>query len=126
MVDEGSFIGMITIWSLQQFEFIEHFATQKFLQSKGYGTPILKQVTQKELSKIIVEVEEPFGETALRRIAFYERLGFRLCHFAYFQPPYAADKSAVKLRLMSFPDGLSPVDFNLVKASLYRVVYNFS
>ncbi len=116
-------IGLITVWNLNHFIFIEHFAIRQNLRGKLLGTQVVNQVITECDKTVIVEVEEPINDTAQRRIAFYERLGFVVFSGIYYQPPYSNGKNRVKMMLMSFPNQLTTIEFSEVKSSIYRIVY---
>ncbi|OFX54542.1 MAG: hypothetical protein A2066_04005 [Bacteroidetes bacterium GWB2_41_8] len=126
IVDNVDLIGLITVWNFNRFSLIEHFAIRQNLRGKSLGTKVLNHVITEICKPVIVEVEEPINDTAQRRIAFYERLGFVVCSGIYFQPPYSAEKNRVKMQLMSFPKRLSTSEFSEVKSLIYRVVYKVS
>lgn len=116
-------IGLISVWNLTHFVFIEHFAIHKKLRGKSLGTQVINQIIAETNKTVIVEVEEPFSGTAQRRIVFYERLGFVVCNGIYYQPPYSAEKNKVKMLLMSYPNLLTTIEFTEVKSLIYRIVY---
>jgi len=116
-------IGLISVWNLSHFIFIEHFAIHKKLHGKKLGTQVINQVITESDKTVIVEVEEPINDTAQRRIVFYERLGFVVFSGIYYQPPYSAEKNKVKMLLMSYPDQLTITEFTDVKSLIYRIVY---
>ena len=119
------FSGFISVWNLTGFNFIEHFAICAKEQGKGYGTQVLNQVLLINSKPIVLEVEEPFTETARRRISFYERLNFSMNTGSYFQPPYSIGKSSVKMQLMSYPAKIEPQDFERIKAQIHDSVYGY-
>ena len=121
--DDQKIIGLITIWNLLNFTFIEHFAIEKSFQGKGVGSQVIRQIIEGKSSKVILEVEEPTDKPTRRRITFYERLGFSVCESIYYQPPYSMGKSKVKMVLMSFPDKITSLEFIEIKTQLYREVY---
>jgi ribosomal protein S18 acetylase RimI-like enzyme len=123
---DGNLIGLISFWNLPGFIFIEHFAILESARGKGFGTQVVKQVIEEKSTKVVVEVEEPITESARRRIDFYRRFGFSICEGIYYQPPYSSDKNKVKMLLMSFPNRLTPSDFETIKILIYRNVYNYS
>ncbi|MDD3839148.1 MAG: GNAT family N-acetyltransferase [Clostridia bacterium] len=116
-------IGFIAMWDLPNFLFFEHFAIKKECRGKGYGTKVLKDLLESVSKNIILEVERPTDNISKKRISFYQRLGFCLNDYAYFQPAYTQDKQAVPLLLMSYPSGLKDSEFNMVKKTLYQTVY---
>jgi len=124
--DQGSFVGFLSLWSLQERDFIEHFAIIPSLQGKGYGSRIIKDQILRSARPIVIEVEPPEDDAKKRRIAFYERLGFILCPEEYIQPPYSSDKKPVRMRLMSHPDKLGPRAFPKARAVLHLQVYGLS
>lgn len=121
-IDQKS-IGLITIWNLLSFTFIEHFAIEESFQGKGVGSQVIKQIIEGEPTQVVLEVDEPTDEPSRRRITFYERLGFSVCENIYFQPPYSKGKDKVKMLLMSFPDKITDSEFTGIKELLYREVY---
>lgn len=123
IVDNVDLIGLITVWNFNRFSLIEHFAIRQNLRGKSLGTKVLTLLITEISKPVIVEVEEPINDTAQRRIAFYERLGFVVCNGIYYQPAYSAEKSRVKMQLMSFPKQLSTNEFSEVKSLIYRAVY---
>ena len=40
--ETDSVIGLITVWSLNGFRYIEHLATSPHIRNKGYGLKIMK------------------------------------------------------------------------------------
>lgn len=118
--------GLISIWRWPEFIFIEHFAMSISTRGLGLGTQVMKQIINENSPLIIIEVDLPDTEQSIRRIAFYERLGFLLCHENYYQPPYSPGMSKVKMILMSFPHTLSREEFLFFKAKVYKEVYQLN
>lgn len=118
--------GIIAIWDLTDFRFIEHFAIKASAQGKGVGSQIIKEVIEEQPIRVVLEVEEPITDSAKRRMGFYFRLGFSVCDCTYWQPAYSAIKNKVKMRLMSYPDKIQPGEFNQIKEHIYREVYQLS
>lgn len=121
--DNRKSIGMISVWRWPELTFIEHFAIHDSMQGKGIGSEVLNLVIKEVSTPLIVEVEEPSSEGAMRRIALYQRLGFAVCHEVYYQPPYSPGKNAVKMLLMSYPRAITQAEFIIIKTKLYKEVY---
>lgn len=116
-------IGIVSIWDLPEFRFLEHFAICDSERGKGFGTKVIQQIVAQGSTPVILEVEIPNTETALNRIKFYERLNFTVCEDEYFQPPYSIDKSEVKMLLMSYPEPILKDNFQLIKNKIHASVY---
>lgn len=122
---QQKFLGFISVWDLEEFKFVEHFAIRDTDQGKGYGTQALNQILSVSQIPVILEVEEPFTETARKRIVFYERLNFRVNKASYFQPPYSIGKARIQMLLMSYPLEIEPEDFERIKAQIHDQVYGY-
>jgi hypothetical protein len=122
---QARFLGFITVWDFEEFSFIEHFAIQATEQGKGYGTQAINQLLSMNSKLFVLEVEEPFTETARKRISFYERLNFSVNNQSYFQPPYSLYKNSVKMLLMSYPSKIETSDFERIKTQIHDSVYGF-
>lgn len=117
-------VGIVTIWSLDGFHYVEHLATSPSVRNKGYGKEIMKQVDDLFSGLLILEVERPEDEITKRRIGFYKRCGLRLCEKPYLQPSYHDDGTTLPLLLMF--KGAESIDdrFNNIRSEIYHHVYN--
>jgi ribosomal protein S18 acetylase RimI-like enzyme len=121
--DGDEIIGFTAIWDFDDFTYVEHFAVKKDLRGKGYGSKIIKDVISKNDKLIILEVEKPETDEAIRRIEFYKRVGFHVNNYEYIQPPYDKDKQYVPLIIMSFPNKIDMSQFAKIREDLYKIVY---
>ncbi|GEP91064.1 Acetyltransferase (GNAT) domain-containing protein [Chitinophaga terrae (ex Kim and Jung 2007)] len=114
-------VGFVFYWQLSAFSFIEHFAIDPGTRGGGIGSAVMTQLDL-ALKQIVLEVEPPLTEMAIRRIGFYERLGYRTFPDTYYQPPYKLGDPPLELRLMykGLPEEIS---FEKVKEELYSFVY---
>lgn len=114
--------GFITSWNLGNFVYIEHFVIDPMLRNRGIGIKALREFCTAANMPVVLEVERASaGETARRRIRFYERLNFHPYRdFNYIQPPYAPGLPEVPLMLMSTSKSLNPEEISL---KLHKIVY---
>ena len=126
--EDGSVVnvGFITSWNLGKFHFLEHFATGPEVRNMGYGKQVLSMVIEQMSGLIILEVEEPEDELSRRRIGFYERNGFKICPNEYMQPPYRPNNDSLPLKLMYRGQESLDADFEYVRDTLYREVYEIT
>lgn len=125
VLKENQFIGLLHYWKFETFSYIEHFAIHPKYRNQHLGEKVLKQFIEQQNVPIILEVElenkkDPF---TLRRIHFYQRLGFILWNNSYAQPPYRKDDSFLPMQLMSHGDINSNLHFKSVQEILYTHVY---
>ena len=117
-------IGLITIWSFGDFCYVEHLATSPEVRNHGYGARIMEALKEKVNCTIVLEVEKPEDEMSIRRIKFYERCGFKLCYKDYIQPAYRKGGETIPLYIMFYGAESIDEDFDKIKTSIYRNVYN--
>ncbi len=116
-------LGFLAIWEFENLLYIEHFAVSPALRGKGLGSRMLAELADKTDKKICLEVELPENETAKRRIAFYERNGFKLNKYDYVQPAMEQGKNPVPLYIMTHGGFIDENEFSLIRDRLYRYVY---
>ena len=110
VVDNSSPVGFIAIWNLNGFVFLEHLAIDEDKRSGGYGTKAIELLKVTFKKPIILEAEAPVTEQQIKRIAFYDRLGFKVNDFYYEQPSYHGCEG-VPLKILSYPDLLTDEEF---------------
>jgi ribosomal protein S18 acetylase RimI-like enzyme len=115
--------GFLSLWEFAGFVFMEHLAVQAPLRGKGMGAEILRRYMSGCSKSVVLEVERPESEIQKRRVAFYERLGFRLNRHDYVQPPYGPGKRPVPMLLMSYPRAISEKEFPLLREHIHLIVY---
>ncbi len=123
LMKDGEYVGFITAWSFAGFTYIEHFAINPSARNGGVGGQAMRAFMASCGSPIVLEVEIPADEMSVRRIGFYERLGYTLDSHTYFQPPYRKDEPPLEMRLMSYGDINLRQSFEEVKRNLYLYVY---
>jgi acetyltransferase, GNAT family len=100
--DGDLFLGFLSYWTFEGYTYIEHFAVIPEQRGKNLGREMLHHLFKEVSPNVLLEVEKPEGDIEQRRIAFYERNGFRVRdEFDYVQPPYSPDKQPVPMLLMT-------------------------
>ncbi len=122
-IEESKLIAFITLWNFKDFTYIEHFAVDSTMRSRGLGGKILNEVLSMHEKPVCLEAELPETEIARRRIEFYRRNGFFTNDFPYFQPPYSKGKNPVELKIMTSQRSITMQEFELLKSILYQNVY---
>ena len=114
------YIGYLIGWELSRFVFIEHFEIFSEFRSQKFGSEVIRDLFR-DYSKIVLETEpENLNEDAKRRIAFYEKNGFKVIDKEYVQPPYECGKNPINLWLFAnyYPDNME-----IVREEIFDVVY---
>jgi hypothetical protein len=124
ILEKDQMLGFITYWSFPKFTYIEHFAIKESMQGKSYGTSFLSLLKKIVGAPIALEVELPLNTQASRRIKFYTRQGFKLWNNYYEQPPYRSSDDSCPMSLMVYGNLQSAIDFNDVRDTIYKEVYN--
>ena len=109
LVEEGERVGFIAVWEFDSLAFVEHFVIYEAHRNRGFGG-IAIQAVQQRYERVLLEVEPPEEEMAIRRFAFYQRQGFQANDYEYMQPSYRENGNEVRLILMSSPTPLSDIE----------------
>ncbi|MBR6538579.1 MAG: GNAT family N-acetyltransferase [Bacteroides sp.] len=125
IIDNDKPIGIINYWTFNHFCYIEHFAIDSTKRNQGYGKMVLEILKEKIKNPIILEVETPDTEIAIRRISFYKRVGLKLYNQPYLQPPYRREDDLLPMRIMVYGKELSDDEFSFIKRTIYKEVYNY-
>jgi ribosomal protein S18 acetylase RimI-like enzyme len=99
ILDRDQPIGFITSWKLSDWCFIEHFAIAPESRGQKFGEEVILDFLKGY--KVILEVEPPVSEDALRRIRFYEHAGMECLPIPYLQPSYRVGAEPYQMVLMS-------------------------
>lgn len=121
---KGEPIGLVTLWRLEDFGYIEHLFTLPTARNGGIGGVIILKIIQ-ELSPALLILEAELADSsdlARRRLGFYARHGLAVQPYPYEQPPYTLGGEWVPLHLLSTRP-LTAEHFEQVRRSLYEVVY---
>lgn len=121
IVKDGQNVGFISVWSFENFIFIEHFVVYEKFRNCGLGAKALILAKEK-WRKLVLEAELPQTEMSKRRIGFYQRNEFFKNSGEYYQPSYRKGGDGVYLALMSYPTAL--VDFEKTVKIIHEKVYN--
>lgn len=124
LVDAGRVVGLMTLWDLGSFVYIEHLLVYSHTRGKGTGARAIAHACKLAGTRPLVLEAEPadMGCWAVRRLAFYERLGLTIQHCDYIQPPYTQQSAPVRLHLLCSRT-LSSAELGSVRDALYREVY---
>lgn len=114
--------GFVTPWVFDEFVYIEHLAIDEDKRSGGYGSKAVEKIKEFYKKPVILEAEVPDTEQQIKRIRFYERLGFKVNEYAYLQPSYHAGEG-VPLMILSYPNLLSQEEFNHFVSTTREYVY---
>ncbi|HET7732323.1 MAG TPA: GNAT family N-acetyltransferase [Paludibacter sp.] len=126
LVQDDKFVGLFNYWTFDRFYYIEHVAVSSAMRGQNIGTQAMETFKQQTKLPIILEVEMPNSPTAIRRINFYEKLGFTVLNsHNYAQPPYEGDGFLIPMQLMSNDTHFADTHFELIKETLYDKVYHY-
>lgn len=117
--------GFIGTWEFDEFVFIEHFAVDETFRNSGLGSIMLNEFLSLQKKTVCLEVECPDTEIAERRIGFYERNGFFLNEYDYYQPPISKGKNIVPLMIMTSKGKVTKEVFKRMRNTLYQKVYRY-
>lgn len=111
LYDNTEAVGFVALWEYDEFVFLEHIAIDESKRSGGYGSKAIELLKETYKKPIILEAEAPVTQQQIKRIAFYDRLGFKVNDFYYEQPSYHGGEG-VPLKILSYPKLLTVEEFD--------------
>ena len=122
LLEGAEVVGLATWWALDRFIFAEHYAVRQDRKGRGYGALLMARLKDKGLP-LIGEIELPETETAKRRLAMFEHMGFTAYpHIEYYQWPIGAGFDKLPLCLISSRP-MESAEMERVKRLIYRQIY---
>lgn len=100
--DAEEFIGFVFYWEWDNYRYVEYLAVSSSIRGRGYGSQILKHLCD-GTHTIILEIDPLINELSVRRLQFYERVGFTLTPFRFMHLPYRLESEAQELLILSYP-----------------------
>lgn len=102
------FVGLIFHWNAGDFDYVEHLAISPKLRGQDMGSKALAAFS--EGRRVILEIDPPVDEISIRRLHFYQRLGFVENPQEYIHPSFRRPFTPHKLVLMSSPTLLTDAE----------------
>lgn len=103
---DGRLIGILYYWTAPEYVYIEHLAISPDLRGANMGSRVLEAFCRKA-GRIVLEIDPPETEIAVRRLRFYERLGFVRNDYHYVHPSFQRPYEPHQLVLMSYPKAMT-------------------
>ena len=126
LVRDDKFVGLLNYWVFDKFFYIEHLAILPGYRNEGLGAEAMEIFKSQCSHPIVFEVEMPTDSQSIKRIAFYEKLGFKVIPHSYAQPPYDGDgEFLLPMQLMTNDLHFANTHYDLIKKTLYRNVYHW-
>ena len=126
ITDDGIFRGFVCHWLFEDYVYVEHFAVMPEYRDKGIGAAALEALRTQYGKPLFLEAENPehCADKALaeRRLAFYERCGFRVFNTDYEQPIYRAGDDMVPLYLLTTGEDLTAEQIENFKSIVYAAI----
>ncbi len=111
ILEDGDFVGEVLYWERGDYIYIEHFCILPECRNRKLGAKTLELLKQTG-KRVILEIDPPTTDIAIRRKGFYERNGFLKNPHYHKIPPYHADCDGVELVVMTYPDTITKKEYD--------------
>lgn len=123
--DKEELVGILLYWDIEPFKYIEHFAIDPKLRGRRYGSRVLEEFCACN-KNVILEIDPPIDDISIKRLKFYESLGFRMQDFDYTHPSYRKDCKRHSLKIMTFNHDISKEEYDTFNKFLKKNVMKYS
>lgn len=101
---DGHFAGLLYYWKFNDWYYGEHLAIDPSMRGRNIGSEALAAFCQGK--RVVLEIDPPEDEISIRRLHFYQRLGFVENPYHYLHPSFRRPFETHRLVLMSYPGPL--------------------
>lgn len=129
MDEDGELAAILFYWLYESNVYVEFLAVDPRMRGRNIGTAVVEKILALHPGcTVILEIEPPEDEITLRRLHFYERLGFVANDYHYVHPSYrTGDKAfAHRLTLMTHGSNLAPDEFQTFRRFMESTVLKYS
>lgn len=99
--------GILFHWDCgPKTRYVEHLAVSPALRGQNMGSKALSAFSA-QVGRVILEIDPPEDEISIRRLRFYQRLGFVENPYEYLHPSFREPFVTHRLVLMSYPHPLT-------------------
>lgn len=121
---DADFIGFIAYWEFDPLTYIEHFAINTSLRSKGYGSRVLTDFIAASVNQILLEIDPVVDPTSQARLKFYRNCGFHQNPYNHTHPPYRTQFAAHPLVVLSTNGQITENQYRKFADLINNVVMN--
>lgn len=98
--DEGEVMALVFYWLYAGMVYVEFLAVNPAMRGRNIGSGVVERLLELYPGKLVIlEIEPPQEEMAVRRLHFYERLGFVRNPYNYIHPSYRKGTDAWSARI---------------------------
>lgn len=115
-------VAALSFWWKNEDVFGEYLAVRPDKRNLRLGQRIFEGMMQ-ETGSIVLEIEVPETEWSVRRLGFYERLGFVPQMKNYHMPDMSRPGEAVPMWLLRWPEALDESVNDKLEREIHAVVY---
>lgn len=129
MSDDDVFLALLFYWVHENIVYGEYLAVNPKLRGQNIGSRIVEHfIEENSDKKIILEIDPPQDDISIRRLHFYERLGFMPNQYKYIHPSYAtgADAHPHELLIMSYMKPVTQKTFDKLLTYMKNVVLKYA
>ncbi len=117
----GDIAALNSYWTFPSYIFLEHYAVGQNLRGRGIGTRLLSEFVRSAGKPCILEIDPPVDEVSIRRLHFYERVGFKATPF-YISQIYIPGYEDQKMLILSHPDAISEEAFGEFESDYKNII----
>ena len=113
--NDSNLQAIVFYWTYDNVVYVEFLAVNPEMRGRSIGSTVMRQLLSLYPNKLtVLEIEPPEDEMSIRRLRFYEKLGFVLNPQPYIHPSYYTGKAPHPhhLSIMSYGRPLDDKEFN--------------
>ena len=114
--------SFIAYWEFDSYIYIEHLAVNPELRGNNIGSDTLNKLASLVDKVIILEIDPVKDDVSKKRLAFYEKLGYRVNPYQHFHPAYNKLYPPHELTVLSLNRNLETEEYHKFFKNLSEIV----
>ncbi|BES65463.1 GNAT family N-acetyltransferase [Gottschalkiaceae bacterium SANA] len=110
ILEDNQVAGILFYWKLPHFTFAEYLAIGEASKGQGIGSEVVSRLKE-QAGRLILEIDPPEDEIAVRRLRFYQREGFVLNPYLHLNLPLRIGQEKLPLRIMTVEEIVSEAEY---------------
>ncbi|MDH6311041.1 ribosomal protein S18 acetylase RimI-like enzyme [Dysgonomonas sp. PFB1-18] len=121
-IDGEKLLSFVSYWDFEGYIYIEHLAVNPELRGQNIGSQMLDAFADEVKKTVILEIDPLIDEVSEKRLAFYEKLGYKINKYKHTHPAYNKDYKPHNLVVLSLYEELKDEEYQQFYNDLVHIV----
>jgi ribosomal protein S18 acetylase RimI-like enzyme len=122
LTENDQVVSFIAWWNFPTYVYIEHFAVSPEFRGKNIGSNMINTFADRIKKTIVIEIDPPINDISRKRLAFYEKVGYKANPHKHFHPPYNPKNKPHELLVLTLNKEFDRKEYEQFSKDLSNIV----